>query len=74
MKPDTQSDRVLLQHIRECIERIREYTSGDRTTFFASRMVQDAVVRNLLGVRASLAPQAPGARQDAALRATLIDQ
>lgn len=42
-----QSDRVLLEHIRECIERILEYTGGNRDTFFASRMVQDAVVRNL---------------------------
>ena len=31
----------------ECIERIREYTAGDRSRFEASRLVQDAVVRNL---------------------------
>ena len=34
-------------HIRECIARIREYTGGERTTFYDSTMVQDAVVRNL---------------------------
>ena len=27
--------------------RIREYTGGERTAFFGSKMVQDAVVRNL---------------------------
>lgn len=47
MKPDAQSDRVLLEHIRECIERIREYTGSRRDSFYGSRMVQDAVVRNL---------------------------
>ena len=47
MKPAAQSDRVLLGHIRECIERIREYTSFNRDSFYASRLVQDAVVRNL---------------------------
>ena len=31
----------------ECIERIREYTAGDRSQFEASRLVQDAVIRNL---------------------------
>lgn len=31
----------------ECIERIIEYTAGDRSRFEASRLVQDAVIRNL---------------------------
>ena len=31
----------------ECIDRIREYTAGDRSRFEASRLVQDAVIRNL---------------------------
>jgi len=31
----------------ECIERIREYTAGDRSRFEVSRLVQDAVIRNL---------------------------
>jgi len=38
---------VLLAHMGECIERIREYTAGDRSRFEASRLVQDAVIRNL---------------------------
>lgn len=33
--------------MRECIERVREYTAGDRTRFEALRLVQDAVIRNL---------------------------
>jgi uncharacterized protein with HEPN domain len=31
----------------DCIARIREYTRGERTIFFGSRLVQDAVIRNL---------------------------
>lgn len=41
------ADRVLLAHMRECIERVREYTAGDRTRFESSRLIQDAVIRNL---------------------------
>lgn len=41
------ADRVLLAHMRECIERIREYSAGDRSRFEASRLIQDAVIRNL---------------------------
>ena len=41
------SDQVLLEHIRECIERIEEYTGHERSVFFGSNLVQDAVVRNL---------------------------
>ena len=41
------SDPVLLSHILECINRVQEYTGGDRATFFESRLVQDAVIRNL---------------------------
>ncbi len=47
MKPVAESDLVLLGHIRECIGRIREYTGGQRTPFYGSQLVQDAVVRNL---------------------------
>ena len=41
------ADRMLLAHMRECIERIREYTACDRSRFEASRLIQDAVIRNL---------------------------
>ena len=47
MRPGTDSDRVLLEHILQCIKRVRDYTEGDRATFFGSHMVQDAVVRNV---------------------------
>ncbi|MDC6167791.1 HepT-like ribonuclease domain-containing protein [Paucibacter sp. XJ19-41] len=38
---------MLLAHMRECIERVREYTGGDMTRFETSRLIQDAVIRNL---------------------------
>lgn len=47
MIPARDADRVLLVHMRECIDRIREYTGGERSAFEGSRMVQDAVIRNL---------------------------
>ena len=47
MKPGGETDRILLDHIRECIERIEEYTGGEQSVFFESHLVQDAVVRNL---------------------------
>ena len=40
-------DRVYLKHILRCIARIREYTVGDRESFFASPLIQDGVIRNL---------------------------
>lgn len=47
MNSGTDSDRVSIHHIRKCINRIHEYTENDRLVFFASHLVQDAVVRNL---------------------------
>ncbi len=47
MNPSPEADRVLLAHMRECLDRIAEYTHGERSRFEASRLVQDAVVRNL---------------------------
>ncbi len=47
MTPSRQGDPVLLAHMLECIERIREYTNFDRSLFEGSRLIQDAVVRNL---------------------------
>ena len=41
------NDLTLLDHILACIGRIREYTGSSRSNFFASSMVQDAVIRNL---------------------------
>lgn len=47
MNPAPDSDRILLAHMRECIERVGDYTPGEKGRFLASRMIQDAVVRNL---------------------------
>ena len=41
------NDLTLLDHILASIRRIREYTGSRRSIFFASSMVQDAVIRNL---------------------------
>ena len=47
MTPGPEADRVLLAHMRDCLDRIREYTNGERVRFDASSLVQDAVIRNL---------------------------
>ncbi|KNZ32662.1 MAG: hypothetical protein AD742_10595 [Methylibium sp. NZG] len=47
MNPVPHGDRVLLAHMRECLNRIHEYTNAERSRFDASRLVQDGVVRNL---------------------------
>ena len=47
MTPTADSDRLMLEHILYCVQQIREYTENNQETFFGSRMVQDATVRNL---------------------------
>lgn len=47
MNPSPAADRVLLAHMRECLDRIREYTNGEREQCVGSRLIQDAVIRNL---------------------------
>lgn len=47
MTPGPDADRVLLAHMRECLTRIHEYTGAERARFEGSRLVQDAVIRNL---------------------------
>ena len=47
MKPAPHADRVLLAHMRECLQRIAEYTGNERGRFENSKLVQDAVIRNL---------------------------
>ena len=41
------ADTALVGHMRECLLLIAEYTGHERARFEASRMVQDAVIRNL---------------------------
>lgn len=40
-------DLVYLQHIRDAIDRILEYTREGKTSFLSDTKTQDAVVRNL---------------------------
>ena len=42
-----EADRVLLAHMRDCLDRILEYTGAERAHFDTSRLVQDTVIRNL---------------------------
>lgn len=39
-------DRLYLSHIRDAIDKIFEYTKDGKEAFFASGLVQDAVIRN----------------------------
>ncbi|MBW4604038.1 MAG: DUF86 domain-containing protein [Calothrix sp. FI2-JRJ7] len=38
-------ERLYLSNIKECIERIEEYTVGGRDVFMQTPMIQDAVIR-----------------------------
>ncbi len=39
-------DRVYLLHIRDCLDRIVDYTRDGPDAFFADTKTQDAVIRN----------------------------
>ena len=39
-------ERLYLSNIQECIERIEEYTKGGKEEFMATKIIQDAVIRN----------------------------
>lgn len=47
MKPGPDSDAVYVAHMLECIARVDEYAQGDERCFRGSRLVQDAVLRNV---------------------------
>ncbi|SFM00798.1 HepT-like ribonuclease domain-containing protein [Salibacterium qingdaonense] len=40
-------DNLYLTHILECIENIETYIPNGKEDFFRSKLVQDAVIRNL---------------------------
>ena len=40
-------NRLYLESIRDCLERIADYTTGGEQEFLASRLIQDGMVRNL---------------------------
>lgn len=41
------SDLIYLEHILDSIAAIEDFTSGGKDAFFNSRLIRDAVVRNL---------------------------
>ncbi len=41
------NDLVYLHHIVDAIADIGKYTAGGKQEFFATKMIQDAVIRNL---------------------------
>ena len=47
MKPSREADLVYVVHMLECIERVLEYCEGGEASFRQSRLIQDAVIRNL---------------------------
>ena len=40
-------DHPYLESIRDCLERIAEYTESGEDAFLSSRLIQDGVIRNL---------------------------
>lgn len=47
VNPGPDADRVLLAHTRDCLDRLLDYTNAERSRFDTSRLVLDAVIRNL---------------------------
>jgi uncharacterized protein with HEPN domain len=64
MNPGPESDRVLLAHMRDCLDRIDEYTQRDQARFDSSRLVQDAVIRNLQTLAESSQRLSKGVKDD----------
>ena len=62
MTPGPDADRVLLAHMQVCLARIHEYTGADRERFVRSRLVQDAVIRNLQTLAESSQRLSPDAK------------
>ena len=47
MKPAPEADTVYLAHMIECIGRVFTYCESGESSFRQSRLIQDAVIRNL---------------------------
>ena len=47
MKSSPLTEKVYVRHMLECIKRVEEFCAADEARFGASRLIQDAVVRNL---------------------------
>jgi len=55
-------DRVYLIHVLECIQQIEEYTINGREEFMNSRLIQDAVIRNMEIIGEAIKRVSPGLR------------
>lgn len=58
VQPGPPADRVLLAHMGDCLATIHEDTGHERARFQGSRLVQDAVIRNLQTLAESSLPPA----------------
>ena len=56
-------DSVYLIHILECIKQIEEYTINGREEFMNSRLIQDAVIRNIEVIGEATKQVSPGLRR-----------
>ncbi len=43
----SERDKIYVEHMLECIERVERFTGNEKNRFMESELVQDAVVRNL---------------------------
>ena len=60
------SQIAYLQHVRDALLSVKEYTVSGRGGFFASKLIQDAVVRNLEIIGEAAKGLAPATRSLAA--------
>jgi uncharacterized protein with HEPN domain len=60
------SQVAYLQHVRAALLSVKEYTESGRDGFFASKLIQDAVVRNLEIIGEAAKGLAPATRNRAA--------
>lgn len=56
-------DNVYLIHVLECIQQIEEYTINGREEFMKSRLIQDAVIRNMEIIGEAIKRVSPGLRE-----------
>ncbi|MEQ8200409.1 MAG: DUF86 domain-containing protein [Syntrophomonadaceae bacterium] len=56
-------DKVYLIHVLECIRQIEEYTINGREEFMKSRLIQDAVIRNIEVIGEATKRVSPGLRE-----------
>lgn len=53
-------DRLYIEHVLECIDRILNYCRDGEAVFFRSELIQDAVLRNLQVLAESTQRLSPG--------------